>query len=315
MPITWVARAAFSSWESWRSLRPSSSSVPRAGRAPRSGPVGGDHADRRVERVLEPGLEQQRHLDHRHRRSRRQLRRATRRPARRPADGGPTRASASSSGRSKTISPTRSRSTSPSGERPRSPQRSTSRVAHLPGRRAARGRAASVGQRRRAEPREGAQRLRLAGGDPAGQANEGAGRDRALERAGAGRRGSGGCVASGRTSGVRCRWLPRAARRPRARRPASAVGGVSGRLGAPASSADWPRARSARRGRPRPPRRRSPRRSASAGSAVLRRRLGEDLLGDVEVRDLVRRRLAAGPARRARAESGPGAAGSGTRRA
>ena len=161
---------------------------------------------------------------------------------------------------------------------------------------------ASRGQRRRAEPREGGQRLRLAGGDRAGQADE-----------------SG--VASGATG-----WSPVGVRRsgpPSADQEPSSSEGVSpGLLGLSAASAVGLGSAA-----PRAPRSAAPRCLGVGGGSRPRglcrrlvgrprlgRRLGEDLLGDVEVRHLVRRGLGC-LAGRAPAASGRAAAGSGARRA
>ena len=159
----------------------------------------------------------------------------------------PTRASAAPRGRSKTIAPTRARSTSPPGATS-APQRSTSRSRHA--------RLAEQlvddrvgGERRGAEALERRERLGLAGGDRAGEPDEGHGR-RGRHRAGVRRLGSLGGVVGGSASaagssaaglgGAAPRRRPAPRRRASSARPAlarraassaagSGVGGLGGR--------------------------------------------------------------------------------------
>ena len=270
-----MARAAFSSWVSWRAAAALELAGPAA--AARAARVESSATTRHhgVEDALHPGLEQQRHLDDRERRVARAA------PAATPTTRSPTSGWSSDSSQRQLLGPLEDDRGDPAAvdaRRPAatsSPQRSTSRVAH------ARVREQLVDdrvgrQRRGAEPRERGQRLGLAGGDPAGQADE---------------RPVRGPPASGRPHGSRCR-----VRRSSGRR----------------------RLRRARLGEPRRPPRAAPPAPAAGASGLgglvgppgLRGGgLGEDLLGEVEVGDL----LAAPslrPRRSARAASRRAAAGS-----
>ena len=64
MRITWSARAAFSSWGSWRLLAPREPGLAALGEPALPNLVVGDHGQRSRRRRPHPGLEQQRHLDH-----------------------------------------------------------------------------------------------------------------------------------------------------------------------------------------------------------------------------------------------------------
>ena len=245
--------AAFSSWESWRAARPSSivgPAHPARSRRVSSAAI----ADRGVERAL-------------HARSRTAAapppRRAARRGSRRlrqaairsPTSGWRSDSSQASSSGARRRSRRRARGRPRRPGATSSPQRSTSRVA-------TRSRAEQLvddgvgGQRRRAEPVEGGQRLRLAGGDPrpVRPTNGGATAPGWCRRR---RRVRGPLAVGASPRGVRL-WPGRprrsassaspAACGPRLRRSRGASAG--GRLGRTTSSAPRPAARG------RPPRRR-----------------------------------------------------------
>ena len=116
LATTCVARAAFSSWLSWRRPRPRARRAAAPARSLASRRSATTQTSRRT--LLHPGLEQQRDLDDRELDAVRAAPPATRRPGRRPAGGARPRAS-ELLGRSKTISATRARSISPSGATPR----------------------------------------------------------------------------------------------------------------------------------------------------------------------------------------------------
>ena len=277
---------------------------PTLGCSPRSGPVGGDHGHGGVEHVLEPRLEQQRHLDDRQgprgrnlatplghsqadqrvkdRLEPRELFRALEHDL---ADPLPVHGAIHHD------------PLAPALGQPRAHLRV---IEQLVGK-------LVRGERRRPEPRERAQRLRLAGRDPAGQSNEGwcvavRRRNRLVPLIGFGRCvavrrrnrlvpliGFGWCVAVRRRNRlVPCRSASGVRAPPEVwHQPSPASGDSSpSEAGSLASASPVGSAGSASGAVSASGAGSSP---ASSGGA-----LREDLLGDVEVRDLVRRRLLLG---------------------